>query len=216
MKRVLRQNFCKLFAFSALLTFTLIPLRADTVTFDLLPPPGNAIQSGTVATQGFNFTSDSFHIIDQPALCAGGCVDDGSQYLAVAGPSLDSPVVVTTAGGQLFSVFGFDAAKLFLTQGGLDGNPNADSLVLLGTLSGGATVTTSFVLPVEGSFSTFSLSGFTNLTSLTIAGTGGGSTDASWGVDNLAVSAVPEPSTFVLVGCVFWGALARRRLLDRR
>ncbi len=201
---------------SAGLMFALLPLRADVVTFDLIAPPGNAVQSGTLTTQGFNFTSQSFHVIDQPSLCAGGCVDDGSQYLAVAGPGLDSPVTVTTAGGQLFSVSGFDAAKLFLTPGGLSGNPNADSLDLLGTLSGGGTVSTSLVLSAEGLFRTFTLTGFTNLTSLTISGTGGGDPDASWAVDNLAVLAAPEPSTMLLVGCALLGALARLRSTTTR
>ena len=193
---------------SAGLTLAVIPLRADVITFDQVPPPGNAIQSGTVTTQGFNFTSPSFHIIDQPAACAGGCVDDGSQYLAVAGSGLDSPVVVTNAAGQTFSVFALDGAKLFLTPGGLNGDPNADTLDLLGTLSSGGTVSASFTLPAEGSFDTFNLTGFTGLTSLTISGTGSGDPDASWAVDNMVVSSAPEPATLFLVFGVILPVLA--------
>jgi hypothetical protein len=188
--------------------------RADVITFDMIPPPGNAPQSGTLTTQGFNFTSPSFHIIDQPGLCAGGCVDDGTQYLAVAGPSLDSAVVVTNAGGSVFSVTGLDAAKLFLTPGGLFGSPNADTLDLLGTLAGGSSVSVSLTLPAEGSFGTFTLAGFSDLTSLTISGTGGGSDDASWAVDNLVVTSVPEPSTTgLLIGGLMLSALVVRRRL---
>lgn len=208
--------FYKKLLMAAGLAFAVLPLEADVVTFDQVPPPDNAIQSGTVTTQGFNFTSASFHIIDQPSLCAGGCVDDGSQYLAVAGPGIDSPVVVTTAGGQTFSVSGLNAAKLFLTPGGLGDDPNADTLNLLGVLSGGKTVSTSFSLPAEGSFGTFALSGFSNLTSLTISGTGGGSPDASWAVDNLVASAVPEPSMTVLVACALFSILIGVRFTARR
>ncbi len=204
---------------SAGLALTLVPLRAATITFDQLPPSGNAIQSGTVSTQGFNFTSPSFHIVDQPNSCAGGCVDNGSQYLAVVGPGLDSPVVVTNTAGQTFSVSTLDAARLFLTPGGLNGNPNADTLNLLGTLSSGGTVSASLSLPTEGAFNTFNLSGFTGLMSLTISGTGGGSADASWALDNLVVSSassVPEPSTLFLTICAVIAFIAAPALRHKR
>ncbi len=200
---------------SAGLALTIIPLQAEVITFDQIPSPNNAIQTGTITTQGFNFTSSSFHIIDQPGLCAGGCVDEGSQYLAVIGPGLDAPVVVTNAAGQAFSVSGLDAAKLFLTPGGLDGYPNANTLDLSGTLSGGRTVSAYLTLPSEGSFSTLNLSGFTGLTSLTISGTGGGEADASWALDNLIVSSAgsstPEPATMFLFLCAFFAGLVARR-----
>ncbi len=194
------------------LTFALLPLSAETVTFDQILVTDNDIQSGTITTQGFNFSSSSFHIVNDPAACAGGCVDDGSQYLAVVGPALDSAVTVTSAGGQPFSVTGLDGAKLFLTPGGLAGAPNADTLDLLGMASGGGTISISLTLPAEGSFSTFALSGFTNLTSLVISGTGGGSTDASWAVDNLVAGQVPEPSTFMLLGSGVLALFLVRRL----
>ena len=199
---------------SAGLALTSGPLRADVITFDQLPPSGNAIQSGTVTTQGYNFTSPSFHVIDQPSLCAGGCVDNGSMYLAVVGPGLDSPVVVTNASAMPFSVSALDAAKLFLTPGGITGDPNADTLDLMGTLTGGATLSASLTLPAEGVFNTFNLSGFTGLTSLTISGTGGGSSDASWAVDNIVASngTVPEPATMSLILGAFFLFVTVRRL----
>lgn len=202
---------------SAALAIAALPMHADIVDFESVPPSGNAIQTGTLTTQGFDFSSVSFHVIDDPTGCAGGCVDNGSQYLAVAGPGVDSPVMMTATGGQSFSVTSLDAAKLFLTVGGLTDDPNADTLDVLGTLSGGGTVSQSLLLPGEGSFNTFSLNGFKNLTSLTISGTGGGSTNASWAVDNMTVSATPEPSTIALAGCafLFLGALVRRRLFHR-
>ncbi len=191
-------------------------LSAGTITFDQIAVTNNDIQSGTITTQGFDFTSSSFHTINNPAGCAGGCVDDGSQYLAVAGPSVDSPVTITTAGGQAFSLTSLDGGKLFLTPGGLTGLPNADTLDLMGAIKGGGTVSASLTLPAEGTFKLFSLSGFTDLTSVVIWGTGGGSTDASWAVDNLAATAIPEPSTLLLLTFAALVLLAGCRLRPSR
>ncbi len=212
----MKKIFCKALLICASASVVLVPLRAATITFDQIPVTENDLQSGTITTQGFDFTSASFHIINDPGACAGGCVDDGSQYLAVVAPLLDSPVTVTSAGGGLFSVTGLDGAKLFLTPGGLGGAPNADTLDLLGNLAGGGTVSTSLTLGTEGSFETFSLAGFSNLTSLVISGTGGGSNDASWAVDNLVALAVPEPSGLGLMSGAALGFAALYILSRRR
>ena len=183
-----------------------------TVTFDPVGPTGDAEQSGTVTTQGFNFTSASFHTV-----CEGGCVANGTEYLASLA-NFDSPVVVTSVSGQPFSLSGLDAAKLFLTPGGVFGSPNADTLNLSGTLTGGGTVSTLLTLPAEGAFSKFAVTGFTNLNSLTISGSTAGM-DGSWAVDNLVFStasaAAPEPgpATFIplALGLLLgWARLKRR------
>lgn len=211
----MRENIWKFLGFVTLLVFAFIPLQAATViTFDGILVSDNDLQSGTVTPQGFDFTSQSFHINNDPSACPGGCVDDGSQYLAVAGPGEDSAVTVTSTDHGPFSVSALDAAKLWLTSGGLNGYPNADTLDLTGTLSAGGTISISLTLPAEGLFNTYSLTGFTNLSSFTISGTGGGSTDASWAVDNLVVSeastATPEPSTVLLCAGPLLALIAAR------
>ncbi len=185
-----------------------LPLRAEVITFDSYPVTDNDLQSGTITTQGFNFTADSFNIINVPGDCAGGCVDDGSQYLASSG----STVTVTSANGLPFSVSSLDAARLFLTPGGLASNPNADTLDLLGTLMGGGTVSASLTLPLEGSFSTFTLTNFADLSSLAISGTAGGVSGASWALDNLVGGTVPEPGSFLLAGLALGCTLILRCL----
>ena len=133
-----------------LFSLTLMPLAASTIiTFDQIAVTDNDQESGTITTQGFNFTSPSFHINNDPTACAGGCVSDNSQYLAVAGPNEDSPVTVTSADNGAFSVTSLDAAKLWLTPGGLGGYPNADTLDLTGTLTSGGTVSLSLTLPPQ-------------------------------------------------------------------
>lgn len=177
------------------LLFALVPAFADVITFDSYPVVDNDQQSGTITTQNYNFTADSFAIINIPGDCAGGCVDDGSQYLASTG----STVTVTQASGLPFSLSSLDAARLFLTPGGIGSFPNADTLDLIGTLMNGSTVSASLTLPLEGSFQTFSITGFQDLSSLAISGTAGGVSGASWAVDNLVVGTVPEPANFLLL-----------------
>ncbi len=198
----------------ALLTMSVLPLTASTVTFDPFPFNDSRILSGTVTIEGFDFTSAHFHIVGVPNPC---CVSDGTKYLGVDGFALGFPVTMTEHGGGTFSVLGLDAAKLFLQVGGNGpGFPNAVTLDLLGNVLGGGTVNTSLLLPPEGSFSTFTVSGFSNLTSLVISGSVPGVTDdASWAVDNIAVSTVPEPGTLVLLvtGILSLAGGLRRRLL---
>lgn len=168
---------------------------ADVITFDSYPVLDNDLQSGTITTQNFNFTADSFYIVNMPGDCAGGCVDDGSPYVASTG----STITITRSANLPFSLVGLDAARLFLTPGGIGSFPNADTLDVVGTLMNGSTVSKSLTLPLEGSFGTFTLAGFQDLSSLAISGTAGGIDGASWAADNIALTAIPEPGDFLLV-----------------
>ena len=191
------------------LLVALWPAAAEVITFDSYPVSDNDLQSGTITTQGFNFTADTFYIVNAPGDCAGGCVDDGSQFLASTG----STVTVTNPRNIGFSLAGLDSARLFLTPGGIASLPNADTLNLLGTLMNGSTVSTSLTLPLEGSFQTFAIGGFDDLKSLAISGTANGVGGASWALDNLVVAAVPEPAALMAM-CGALGlvlALASRR-----
>jgi hypothetical protein len=161
----------------------------------------NADRTTPLTTQGYTFTSAHFHINDTPGACAfGGCTTlNGTQYLNLDAPQLGQPVVMTRAGGGSFNLNSLQASRLFVdgTASALLNFPNADTLELVGELSGGGTVSVSISLPALPSFNSFSLPGtFINLLSLTISGSVDGVTDnASWAVDNIDVSDVPEPST---------------------
>jgi len=186
------------------ISWAVMPATASILNFNSVGPTGNGMQSGAITVGDFNFTSPSFHIIDDPASCAGGCIDFGSESLAYLGPNFDSPVTITAVGGGTFSFASLDAARLFLTPGGIGSFTNAATVNLAGTLQGGVTVNQALTLGTEGVISTFALSGFTNLSSVTLSGTYNGS-DASFGVDNLNLSlatATPEPSS---LGLLFGG-----------
>jgi hypothetical protein len=190
--------------------------RADTIiTFDSVPSVGNPIRTTPLTTDGFTFTSLHYHIIDTPSDCSGGCVSDGTNYIAVDGPTLGFPLVMTAAGGGTFSLISLDAAKLWLTIGGLPGFPNAITFDVTGSLTGGGTVSASLTLPSEGSFGNVVLPAtFTNLTSVTFSGTAPGTSDASWAADNIRVAApVLEPSILLLftTGVLGLSVLLRRK-----
>lgn len=197
------------------LTITLVvtglPARPAIVSFDAFPDNSSPILTAA-SVDGFDFASEHFHIVGVPNSC---CVSNGTKYLGLDAPSLGFPVTMTKTGGGTFDVTGLDGAKLFLTVGGLAGFPNAITLDLLGNLSGGGTISTSLVLPPEGTFSPFVIGGFTSLTSLVISGSAPGTANASWGVDNIIVdeTVVPEPSTFglMIISGAAMCALARRR-----
>jgi len=188
--------------------------QAVVVTFDDIPNTGNSIRSTPVVSFGFSFVSAHYHILDTPGLCTGGCVSDGSQYLAADAPNLAFPVAMTSVGGDPFSLTSLDGAKLWLTPGGLPGFENARTLEVEGTFMGGGSIHASFLLPAEGSFSSFLFpAGWDNLASVVFSGDLPGLTNnASWAVDNINATAgpvIPEPTTSLLLGAGLC-ALGRR------
>jgi hypothetical protein len=186
------------------LTVGLLPLGAAVIDFNSVPSSGNPIQSPSLTTQGFVFTSAHFHTVDSPGTCGfGGCVTNGTIYLAVDGPALGFPIVMTASGGGAFSLNAFDGDKLFLDDAAAMGGgfPNATSIGLLASVNGGGSLSTSFLLNGTSSFQHFTLPGsWTNLLSVTFTGVTGATTDTSFALDNITVNTVPEPSTFCLLG----------------
>jgi hypothetical protein len=168
-------------------------------------------------TDGFTFTSGHFHIIDNAPQCVfDGCAPiNGTQYLASDGPLLGQAVVMTRTDGGTFRVDSLQASRLFANDTDAEalGFMNASTLLLVGALSGGGTVSVQVALPAMPAFNSFTLPAeFTELTSLTISGLVPGITDsASWGVDSIEVELVPEPRTvfMLLTGCC--AALLRLR-----
>jgi len=92
-----------------------------------------------------------------------------------------------------FNVTSIDLADYY------DFSTRRNEVTLTGTLVGGGTVTWTGVLnninaAGPNDFSTIQLTNFRNLTSFAIGGT------QQLGIDNINVSAVPEPSTWVMLG----------------
>jgi len=188
------------------------PAGAVIVDFEATAT-GNAILTTPTDVQGLTFSSAHYHIPDIVVGTFGGSVAP-VKYLSLDAPGLGFPVDVTLTGGGIFSVLGLDASKLWANSaaaaaGGFD---NADFLHLSGVLSGGGGVIAD--LSLAFGFASYALSGFTDLTSLTISGfVVGGTTNASWAVDNINYAPIPEPEIYAMLaaGLGLMGFVARRR-----
>lgn len=109
---------------------------------------------------------------------------------------------LTLTGTTPFSITSIDAGAFLV--GGLAG-----TLDLIGNLVGGGTIIQT--LNADDSFETFALSGFSNLSSLTLIGY----TTIGISIDNLVLEAaaadVPEPGSLALGSLALLGLLASRR-----
>lgn len=180
--------------------------HAGTVTFDDVVVGNNDIQTHVVS-DGFNFDSQHFHIINQPGSCSfGGCVSDGSQYMAEDAPGLAFPVTMTDVNGGPFSLVSFDGDKLWLNDEEADagGFGNASFIHVVGNLAAGGQITEDFRLDGSANFQHFAFGdGWTGLESAIWSG---GRFDEegnfSMAVDNIATSVgtTPEPGTLLLLG----------------
>ncbi len=193
------------------------PAMATTIDFNGVSSSGNPILT-TLTTQGFVFTSGHFHTVDDTGICSfGGCVAGDGIYLAVDGPTLGFPIVMTKDGGGTFSLDSADLAQMWNDDAAAaaGGFPNAADIEMTG--SNGDTVTLS---GASHSFQTLAAGGLLdNVTSVTFEGFGPlGEADWSFALDNIVVEAAttrtptPEPATLAIlsVGLLGFG-LARRR-----
>jgi len=164
-----------------------------TIDFNAVPSSGNPSRT-TLTTDGFTFTSALFfHTIDSPGLCAfGGCVSNGTVYIAVD-PPLGSPITMTRSAGGTFSLVGFDGAKLFNDdaaaasagfQNGVD--LRAESPTRIFDVGLHAPGFESFVVDPRV--------GFDNVTSITFGGIPPNALFFSFALDNIVVDVVPEPT----------------------
>jgi hypothetical protein len=170
-------------------------------------------------SRGFNFASGHHHEINNPAFS--GVASNGTQYILEEGASLGQPITMTQIGGGTFSLTSFDGAEVWVVNNA--SFPNATVLNVLGNVSGGGVVNTSFNLDgiIDGAggaadFQTFFLPGtFTNLVSVVFSGSiVGGSTNAGISIDNLNSDGqtVPEPASLaLLLGALAAASWSRRR-----
>ncbi|MFA9215627.1 MAG: NF038120 family PEP-CTERM protein [Sphingomonadaceae bacterium] len=219
------------------------PAAANVITFDHLDNPLQALDVFTGGDQfsEAGYTMTVLDSIASAGGGASGMIADGqNQYTCDISqcPSgndthyflglNDGGLTVARSDSKAFQLKGLDYSFM-APIGGLQ-NFNYGQLSLTATLQGGGTIHTQFDFPTQDldglyNFGPATLAaGFQNatVTSLNISaclfGTDGvcynpADNQAQFGIDNLSVSAVPEPETYamLLAGLAAMGALSRRR-----
>jgi hypothetical protein len=186
--------------------------QADIIDFESLP-------ADSLFGSGATFNQATFYQFTQNGDFGGAFTAAG---LAVALPPSgnatqfygalnDSSLSFTRTDNNRFSLDGFDAA--YLSPFPQDEGTSAGRIFVTAINTNGQTLSTSFdfgTAAADGSYSFFSfsgLSGFTDLTSVTFVacvyeGDGcvnPGANASQFALDNVIVTAVPEPSTYAMM-----------------
>ncbi len=167
--------------------------QADVITFNDSSASGYASLAAYTAN-GFAFTlkSGSAYLADSNA--AGSTVSSLYSYNGTDYMILSGSVTMTNVARTPFSVSSIDLGNFSYAS--------SSTAKLTGTRADGTTVSESFTSAIANNrsasdFTTRTLTNFTNLTSFNIQQTSGAYYAA---VDNINVSAVPEPSTWAMLG----------------
>lgn len=187
---------------------------ASVITFEEFANPSHIWMGDSWMSQGYEIEN----LGDHPAQitgCSPPCASNGTQSLLNIG---DGILRFSSIAGHAFTFNRFDAAESFSGQS----NIWAGQLDIMAELLGGGIVQTSFILDhvndglgPPADFETFVLpSTFTDITTVTISGSGGISRN-DFSVDNLSftVSSIPIPPAIWLFGSGLVGlaAMARRK-----
>lgn len=196
----------RLAAVAASLVFASGLSAQTTIDFNTQDCIGNPIVTDVV-DQGFTFSSDHFHV-----LCALPAITNGTVTIGHEGAGLGLPIHMTR--GSAFSMQAFDGAQLFASPDAA--YPDATHIDVVGTYSGGGTVTSTFSL-VTGTFTTYTFGAeWTDLVSVAFNGyVVGGSANAGYQLDNIVVdgvrTVVPEPGTYAMLALGLSGLAAANR-----
>jgi hypothetical protein len=185
---------CIITSVSFVLLFTSISSYANVVTFD--DANSNSVVNTVVSSfsdGGLTFTS---HGSDMGVWDNTTPNSNGTNSLIFSGFNVGDYISITRTGGGLFSLNSIDATLSWYDS-------NRSEVI---------TVNGSPITLIQG-MQTFSL-GLNNVTQVDI--TGVPSNVGYWAMDNVNVTAVPEPSTyaFFLAGLGFIGLVACRRKND--
>lgn len=191
---------------AALLSATMHLAGAAVIDFDSAPASGGLPQKNAMAygEDGYLLQSSLgnalYHNdIFQPMT---GVNTNGTAVLGWCGSYCGGVKTITLTGAGLISLASFDVASLVEGSG-------SGKLLVTGYLDAGGSV--SQVVNYGDAWITASLAGFTRLTRVEIYS----GSDVDVAVDNLLVSAVPEPGSLALVGSAMAGLMLRRRRAGR-
>ena len=195
----------------ALITAILFQARiafAVTIGFEgVAPPGGSSPQPVTPYVEaGFEFTSSGgINAIFDSA--TPGVNTNGSDIFGWCAQECVGlqTITLTTTNDVPFDLFSLDASNNFL---GVFFPGQAIDVV--GFLTDGGTVSQSLPL-VEDTWTTFSFTGFTNLTRVEFSQPGPDPETPDPAMDNLVVQAIPEPSTAALLALGLAGLAVRGR-----
>ncbi len=196
-------------------SFIAAPMAANAaiIDFEDISIPASSISGPSQTSGGYSFvntttTNDDILAVRLSSACAGGCVDNGTQYLAVFNSDQTGPfeVEMTRNGGGLFDLLSFDFASLFKFVPA----SGTEVLDVIATAPGGVTVSQRFNYDNIGDEFQIAMLGsqFSGLQSVLFS-----SQFIFPAYDNIEVSAVPIPAAVWLFGSGLLGlvGIARRK-----
>lgn len=175
--------------------------QAQLIDFENLPnsDPSFTLQGDNVVSGGYQFSSMT-HVGQGDAIATWG--SSMSMYtgsVAIFANYIDDTPLMTKVGGGAFDVTSIDLADVFLNAGPW-------TLVLTGTRADTTTVTET-VSVTGNTLSSYTLSNMTNIVSMKFDD----GQDTSVQIDNISVSAVPEPASMAVLGLGIAAMIRRRR-----
>lgn len=181
--------------------------QATVVDMESLPSGACHYIGSSVTTQGYSFSASQILFS-----CDGNVLsqDPTRGIIDANGPS---KITMTSESGVAFNLKSFDAGSRTLAYNVTRPNDyqGSSTVTVTGNKVGGGTVTNVFNF--NGlAYQNFSVVGFSNLSSVIFSGSGY-SMNPEFILDNVNVSAVPEPESYamLLAGLGLMGYMVRRR-----